>query len=144
MSKAPVTIGKYRVERELGRGASGTVYLARDEFRQVQMAVKQIHDHLLADPARSTRYRWPRAADQFRQGLHLDPGGPADHHQRAAGGVGYRRAETARVLAQSGPAPDRRSYPGMVAPGQLDDCQSRRANCGYGWAGVSNRDGDAA
>ena len=57
MSKAPATIGKYRVERELGRGASGTVYLARDEFRQVQVAVKQIHAHLLTDPARSTRYR---------------------------------------------------------------------------------------
>ncbi len=52
-----VTIGKYRIERELGRGSSGTVYLAHDDFRKIQVAVKQIHGHLLADPARASRYR---------------------------------------------------------------------------------------
>ena len=52
-----LTIGKYRIERELGRGSSGTVYLAHDDFRKIQVAVKQIHGHLLADPARASRYR---------------------------------------------------------------------------------------
>ena len=36
-------IGKYQVERELGRGASGVVYLARDTFRDNWVAIKQIH-----------------------------------------------------------------------------------------------------
>ena len=53
----PASIGKYRVERELGRGASGTVYLAHDSFREVQVAIKMLHPHLLVDPAQATRYR---------------------------------------------------------------------------------------
>lgn len=57
MSKLPATIGKYRIERELGRGASGTVYLARDGFRDARVAVKQIHEHLLTDPAQAALHR---------------------------------------------------------------------------------------
>ena len=57
MSKLPSTIGKYRVERELGRGASGTVYLARDGFRDARVAIKQIHEHLLADPTQAVLHR---------------------------------------------------------------------------------------
>lgn len=56
MSNTPVGIGKYRIERELGRGASGTVYLAYDTFRDNWVAIKQIHPHLLQDPAQATRY----------------------------------------------------------------------------------------
>ena len=57
MSKLPTTIGKYRIERELGRGASGTVYLARDGFRDARVAVKQIHEHLLSDPTQAAVHR---------------------------------------------------------------------------------------
>ena len=53
----PSDIGKYRIERELGRGASGVVYLARDTFRDNLVAIKQIHPHLLKDPAQSGKYR---------------------------------------------------------------------------------------
>jgi serine/threonine protein kinase len=35
-------IGKYRIQRELGAGATSVVYLARDEFRQREVAVKVI------------------------------------------------------------------------------------------------------
>ena len=54
---APSDIGKYQIERELGRGASGVVYLARDTFRDTLVAIKRIHPHLLQDPAQSTKYR---------------------------------------------------------------------------------------
>jgi serine/threonine protein kinase len=57
MNQLPAAIGKYRIERELGRGASGTVYLAYDGFRDTMVAVKQIHARLLVDPAQAVRYR---------------------------------------------------------------------------------------
>ncbi len=57
MAKLPTTIGKYRIDRELGRGASGTVYLAYDGFRGTKVAVKQIHAHLLLDQTQASRYR---------------------------------------------------------------------------------------
>ena len=53
----PARIGKYRIERELGRGASGTVYLGLDGFRGRKVAIKQTHAHLLAQPEEATRYR---------------------------------------------------------------------------------------
>lgn len=57
MATTPSDIGKYQIERELGRGASGVVYLARDTFRDNLVAIKQIHPHLLQDPAQSRKYR---------------------------------------------------------------------------------------
>ncbi len=53
----PTSIGKYRIEREIGRGASGVVYLGLDGFRGRRVAIKQMHAHLLADPAQAQRYR---------------------------------------------------------------------------------------
>jgi serine/threonine protein kinase len=53
----PATIGKYTVEREVGRGASSTVYLGFDRFNQRPVAIKQIHAHLLEDPQQAQRYR---------------------------------------------------------------------------------------
>jgi eukaryotic-like serine/threonine-protein kinase len=37
------SIGKYRLLRELGSGATSTVYLARDRFQQRDVAIKLIH-----------------------------------------------------------------------------------------------------
>ena len=53
----PATIGKYQIDRELGRGASSTVYLGYDPFHRRQVAIKQIHPHLLTEEAQATRYR---------------------------------------------------------------------------------------
>jgi tRNA A-37 threonylcarbamoyl transferase component Bud32/CRP-like cAMP-binding protein len=53
----PNAIGKYRIIKEIGRGASSTVYLGEDEFNQRHVAIKQIHAHLLKDPATSENYR---------------------------------------------------------------------------------------
>ncbi len=56
-SKIPQTIGKYQVLRELGRGASSTVYLAEDPFNNRKVAVKRIHPHLLTEERSGTKYR---------------------------------------------------------------------------------------
>ena len=56
-SAPPASIGKYRIERELGRGASGIVYLGLDGFRGRKVAIKQTHAHLLKEPAQAERYR---------------------------------------------------------------------------------------
>ncbi|PJI97390.1 serine/threonine protein kinase [Acidovorax sp. 69] len=56
-SAPPATIGKYRIERELGRGASGVVYLGLDGFRGRKVAIKQTHAHLLKQPELADRYR---------------------------------------------------------------------------------------
>jgi serine/threonine protein kinase len=53
----PAAIGKYTVERELGRGASSTVYLGFDRFNARPVAIKQIHAHLLHDETEAARYR---------------------------------------------------------------------------------------
>ncbi|MBC7601793.1 MAG: protein kinase [Ramlibacter sp.] len=53
----PATIGKYSIEREIGRGASSTVFLGFDRFNQRKVAIKQIHAYLLEDPAQAQRYR---------------------------------------------------------------------------------------
>ena len=56
-SAPPASIGKYRIERELGRGASGIVYLGLDGFRGRKVAIKQTHAHLLRQPEQAQRYR---------------------------------------------------------------------------------------
>ena len=57
MAAIPTDIGKYQVERELGRGASGAVFLARDTFRDNWVAIKQIHPHLMRDQTQANKYR---------------------------------------------------------------------------------------
>jgi eukaryotic-like serine/threonine-protein kinase len=53
----PTAIGKYQIEKELGRGASSVVYLARDSFNQRMVALKQVHAHLVKDEAQARRMR---------------------------------------------------------------------------------------
>ena len=56
-AQRPQQIGKYRIEGEIGRGASSVVYLGYDAFHARHVAVKQIHAHLLADEVQAARYR---------------------------------------------------------------------------------------
>ena len=53
----PTFIGKYSVVREIGRGASSTVYLAEDPFKGRKVAVKRIHAHLLTDEHKAIKYK---------------------------------------------------------------------------------------
>jgi len=50
-------IGKYKVVRELGKGATSTVYQATDEFNKQQVAIKLFDLKILNDPEREKVYR---------------------------------------------------------------------------------------
>src|SRR5262249_54960049 len=47
---APAHVGRYRVERLLGAGGFGRVYLAHDAKLQRLVAIKVPHSHLVATP----------------------------------------------------------------------------------------------
>ena len=48
-SSLPTHIGKYRVLSKLGEGSTSEVYLARDAFRDEQVAIKRVRADILAD-----------------------------------------------------------------------------------------------
>ena len=45
-------IGKYTLVRELGRGATATVYLGHDPFTQRDVAIKVASPNILKNPER--------------------------------------------------------------------------------------------
>lgn len=51
------SIGPYQIERELGRGGMGVVYLAIDERLGRRVAIKALPEHLAADPDRLARFQ---------------------------------------------------------------------------------------
>jgi serine/threonine protein kinase len=48
----PSHIGKYRVISRLGEGATSEVFLARDEFRQMDVAIKRLRQGVIDDHER--------------------------------------------------------------------------------------------
>ncbi len=50
-------VGKYDVQKLLGKGATGTVYLARDTFTGREVALKTIEPEVFRDPEFGTVYR---------------------------------------------------------------------------------------
>ncbi|MBL8764279.1 MAG: protein kinase [Phycisphaerae bacterium] len=53
----PVAIGPFKIERELGRGGMGEVFLARDTRLDRQVAIKALPAHLAQDPDRLARFQ---------------------------------------------------------------------------------------
>lgn len=53
----PAAIGPFRIERELGRGGMGEVYLATDTRLDRQVAIKALPAQLAADPDRLARFQ---------------------------------------------------------------------------------------
>jgi Tol biopolymer transport system component len=53
----PATIGPFQIQRELGRGGMGEVYLAHDPRLDRQVAIKSLPAHLSADPDRLARFQ---------------------------------------------------------------------------------------
>ncbi len=49
-------IGPYEIQREVGRGGMGVVYLARDTRLDRDVAIKALPEHLAADPGRLERF----------------------------------------------------------------------------------------
>ena len=52
-----VKVGKYEIVKELGHGATSTVYLALDPFNQQQVALKVFNLDVLRDRSRAKAYR---------------------------------------------------------------------------------------
>jgi eukaryotic-like serine/threonine-protein kinase len=50
-------VGKYEIQKQLGKGATGTVYLAVDTFSGTQVALKVIEPEVFRDPEFGTVYR---------------------------------------------------------------------------------------
>ena len=50
-------VGKYKIVRELGRGATGTVYLAEDPFAQRKVAIKVAFPDALKNSEDGAFYR---------------------------------------------------------------------------------------
>ncbi|UCF16990.1 MAG: serine/threonine protein kinase, partial [Phycisphaerales bacterium] len=50
-------IGSFRIERELGRGGAGVVYLAHDTKLDRSVAIKSVPAELMDDPAAQSRFR---------------------------------------------------------------------------------------
>ena len=66
---APISaprLGRYRIERELGRGTMGIVYLARDPDLRRHVALKLLHDVALDASARERLVEEARALAQLR------------------------------------------------------------------------------
>ena len=57
LPKQPEMIGKYRVIRELGRGATSAVYLAEDSFNSRNVAIKLMFPEMLKDKEDGALYK---------------------------------------------------------------------------------------
>lgn len=102
----PATIGPFKIERELGRGGMGVVYLATDTRLDRQVAIKALPADLAADPDRLPRFQ--REAKVLASLNHINIGGihgleQADGHQYLV--LEYIEGETLAERLAAGPIP---------------------------------------
>ena len=57
MASNPEKIGPYTLDREIGRGGMGVVYLGLDTRLDRPVAIKALPEHLASDPERMSRFR---------------------------------------------------------------------------------------
>src|SRR5262252_6751938 len=70
-------IGKYEIKRLLGKGATGTVYLAADPFRQTDVAIKVMEKLPAEADAARRQLRHPHIVSIFDAGIEESSGGDA-------------------------------------------------------------------
>ncbi len=102
----PAAIGPFKIERELGRGGMGVVYLATDTRLDRQVAIKALPADLAADPDRLARFQ--REAKVLASLNHPNVGGihgleQADDHQYLV--LEYIEGETLADRLAAGPIP---------------------------------------
>ena len=102
----PAAIGPFKIERELGRGGMGEVYLARDTRLDRQVAIKALPAHLAQDPDRLARFQ--REAKVLASLNHPGVGAiygleEADGHQYLI--LEYVEGETLADRLSGGPIP---------------------------------------
>ena len=85
--ESPARIGAYPIEREIGRGGMGVVYLARDPRLDRPVAIKVLPDEFATDPERLSRFE--------REAKLL----ASLHHPNIAGIYAFEEADGRRFLA---------------------------------------------
>src|SRR3989344_706918 len=53
----PLKIGRYDIREQIGRGATSTIYLARDDFNNRDVAVKVAQQDIFRDPVNGAKSR---------------------------------------------------------------------------------------
>jgi tetratricopeptide (TPR) repeat protein/predicted Ser/Thr protein kinase len=105
----PERVGRYRVERPIGRGGMGVVYLARDPALERAVALKLLPPEVAGDPAAGARLlREARAAsalDHPNIATVYEVGETPDRRPFIA--MAYYEGETLRERIARGPVPAR-------------------------------------
>ncbi|RUL87228.1 serine/threonine-protein kinase [Tautonia sociabilis] len=107
----PLGVGRYRIKREIGRGAFGAVYRAYDPQLDRDVALKVPHAGVLEAPSAIERFlREARAAGKLRHG-HIVPVFDAgkDDEGRYYIASAYVPGSTLADLLAEGPLPARRA-----------------------------------
>ena len=73
MTTVPSQLGPYAIEREIGRGGMGVVYLGRDSKLDRAVAIKAMPEHLAEDAERLSRFE--REAKTLAQLSHANVAG---------------------------------------------------------------------
>ncbi|MGE0192497.1 MAG: serine/threonine-protein kinase [Planctomycetota bacterium] len=99
-------LGRWRIQRLLGRGGMGRVYEATDRFRRKHVALKVLSEHLAADEA--FRKRFDRESEMLAELTHphivrvVDRG---EDEGRLWFAMDYVRGESLRRRLERGPLP---------------------------------------